>query len=133
MANLDAEFSNQIFRKDYPIILAQNRHLATFGPVRLAYDSGGYNAGQGLARNTVSGLYQKYVSGGASGLGVVAGFLFAPVDVTEFPSATGTAMERAIFGGELFNNLIIGDDGTFATQLSGRKYTDSSGTTIFKF
>lgn len=133
MANLDAAFNPSVFRKDMPMILATNRHLATLLPVRLAYDAAGYLAGQLLALNTVSGLFQKYSSGGASGTGTAACFLFAPIPVDEFPSATGTAMERGVFGGELYNSKLVGVDGTATTQLGARVITDSSGTAIFKF
>lgn len=132
MANLDAEFSPQIFRKDFPMILATNRHLATLLPVRLAYDSAGYLAGQCLARRT-DGLFVKYANGGASGTGTAAGFLFAPVDVSEFPSTTGTAVERGVFTGQLFSSLLIGNDSAADTTLSARKITDATGVVIYSF
>lgn len=133
MANLDAAFNPSVFRKDMPMILATNRHLATLLPVRLAYDSGGYEAGRLLALNSVSGLFQKYANGGASGTGTAVGFLFAPISVDDFPSATGTAVERMVVGGELYNSKLVGVDGTATTQLGARVITDSSGTAIFKF
>lgn len=132
MANLDAEFNPQIFRKDFPMILATNRHLATLLPVRLAYDSGGYIAGVCLARRT-DGLFVKYSTGGASGTGTAVGFLFASVSVDEFPSSTGTAVERGVFTGQLYSNLLVGNDATADTQLNARKITDASGTVIYSF
>lgn len=132
MANLDASFNPSVFRKDFPMILATNRHLATLLPVRLVYDSAGYLAGQCLARRS-DGLYVKYATGGASGTGTAVGFLFAPIGVDEFPSATGTAMERMVAGGELYSSLLVGNDSTANTQLNARQITDATGTTIYKF
>lgn len=133
MANLDASYSNQIFRKDFPIILACNRHLATLLPVRLAYNASGYTAGQVLAQNSATLLFQNYVNGGASGTGTAKCVLFQSIDASEFPSATGTAMEQGVFGGEVYDNLLIDADSTAKTDLNGRTFSDSSGTAIFKF
>ena len=47
--NFDAEVNNSLFRKDWPVILALNAHLATILPVRLSYVAAGYKAGQVLA------------------------------------------------------------------------------------
>lgn len=133
MGNLDAQYNPQIFRKDYPQIIATNVHLATILGVRLAYDAAGYNAGVCLAQNSVSGLFQKYSNGGASGLGTAVAFLYAPVDVSDFPSATGTVLERGVFTGELTSALLTGNDATADGQLGARKFAGSDGITIYKF
>lgn len=132
MANLDAEFNPQVFRKDYPMILATNRHLASIDSARLAYDAASYKAGVCLARRT-DGLYVKYTNGGASGTGTAVGFLFAPIDVSEFASTTGTAVERIVIGGELLNSALSGNDATADTTLGARKITGADGVTIYKF
>lgn len=132
MANLDANFNQQIFRKDFPMILATNRHLASFDSARLLYDALGYAAGVCLARRT-DGLYGKYVNGGASGLGTAVGFLFAPIDVSEFSNVTGTAVERFVYGGELLNSALSGNDASADTTLGARKITGADGVTIYKF
>lgn len=132
MANLDANFNPQVFRKDFPQILATNRHLASFDSARLLYDAAGYAAGVCVARRT-DGLYGKYVNGGASGLGTAAGFLFAPIDPTEFSNGTGTAVERFVYGGELLNSVLTGNDSAADTQLGARRVTGADGVTIYKF
>lgn len=134
--NLDAKVKGEIFRQDHPIILATNRHLATLLPVRLVYDASGYEAGRAVARLTSgpnSGLYTKYNNAGASGADVCAGVLFAPVEAADFPSTTGTAVARCIFGGEVFNSKLVGMDANGITDLGGRVITDASGTAILKF
>lgn len=133
MGNLDAGFNPQIFRRDYPQIIATNIHLATILGVRLQYNANGYAAGVCLAQNNVSGLFTNYVNGGASGTGTAVAFLYAPVDVSDFPSATGTVLERGVFTGELFSNLLTGNDGTADTQLGARRFAGSDGITIYKF
>jgi hypothetical protein len=133
MSNLDAGFNPQIFRKDYPQIIATNIHLATLLGVRLAYNSNGYAAGACLAQNSVSGLFQLYANSGASGTGTAVCFLYAPVDVSDFPSATGTVLERGVFTGELFSNLLSGNDATADGQLGARRFAGSDGITIYKF
>lgn len=133
MGNLDGFFNPQIFRKDWPQLLATNAHLATFLGVRLAYNSSGYLVGQCLALNTSTGLFQNYASGGPNGTGTAAGFLYASVDVSEFQSTTGTAVERMVAGGELVNSLLIGNDSTADTQLGARRIQGSLGVVIYKF
>jgi hypothetical protein len=133
MANLDAFFSGQIFRRDFPQIIATNVHLATLLGVRLQYDAAGYNAGVCLAQNNVSLLFTKYVSSGPSGTGTAVAFLYAPVDVSDFPSTTGTVLERGVFTGELRDALLTGNDATADTQLGARRFAGSDGITIYKF
>ena len=131
--NIDAKVSTEIFRKDNPIILATNRHLATLLPVRLAYDAAGYKAGEVVARNTVSGLYESYDDGASSGLNTAAAILFESVEVDKFPSATGSAVARGIFGGEVFKSKLTGLDSNAETDLGARTIIDASGVQILKF
>ncbi len=134
--NLDAKVKGEIFRKDHPIILATNRHLATLLPVRLVYDAGGYEAGRVVARLTSgpnTGLYGKYNNSGGSGLDTAAAILFAEVDAADFPSATGSAVARGIFGGEVFKDKLVGLDTAAETDLGARTIIDASGTQILKF
>lgn len=133
MTGLNAKTSQEIFRKDNPIILAQNRHLATFVPVRLAYNASGYLPGRVLGRNSVSGNYQNYDNGGASGEDVAVGVLFDSVPVEDFSSATGTQMARMIAGGELFESKMLGLDSGARTDLKSRSIIGQDGVTIFKF
>lgn len=131
--NIDAKVNNEIFRKDTPIILATNRHLATLLPVRLAYDALGYKAGEVVARNTVTGMYQAYDDSASSGLNVAAGILFESVEADKFPSTTGSAVARSIFGGEVFKSKLTGLDANGETDLKARTITDASGVEILKF
>jgi Bacteriophage lambda head decoration protein D len=133
MANLDGFFSPQIFRKDYPQIIATNVHLATFLGVRLAYNANGYLVGQCLALNSSTGLFQNYVSSGPNGTGTAVGFLAYAVDVSEFQSTTGTVVQAAVFTGELNNSVLTGNDATADTQLQARRFQGSLGVSIYKF
>jgi hypothetical protein len=142
MANptgLDAYSSGQIYRKDYPMVLAQNRNLAVIGPVRLPYVAGGRTAGQVLAQYTSGpnvNLFDQYAgSGGASGLGTAAAVLFESIDDD---GATGTVLARGIFGGLVFYNALFysgatGLDSNGISNLGARKITDARGVTVLKF
>jgi len=132
MSNLDAKVKTQIFRKDFPIILATNRHLATILGVRLVYDADGYLAGTVLARRT-DGLYAAYDDGGSSGLDTARGILFEDVAPEEFVATTGTAVARSIFGGEVFKDKLIGLDANGETDLGARTIIDASSVSILKF
>lgn len=127
--HLDARTSGEIFRADHPIILALNRHLATILPVRLAYVSGGYVAGQVLARNTVTGYFQKYDSGGASGTDTARAVLFESAD----PVSGDTMLARGIFGGWVFESKLIDLDNDAKTDLKATSIIDASGVTVLKF
>jgi len=133
MANLDALFNGEIFRKDHPIIIAQNRHLATISPVRLAYHASGYEAGRVLARNSVSGYYERYDNGASSGLDTATSVNLDAVDATDFPSTTGTVLARAVFGGELYESKLAGLDANAKTDLGSRSLVLADGTTVLKF
>ena len=45
MSNTDPKFDT-IFGKDFPIVLASNRHLASIKAVAMAYNANGYKAGR---------------------------------------------------------------------------------------
>lgn len=127
--DLDAVSSTEIFRKDAPIILACNRHHATLLPVRLAFDAANYLAGQVIALNTVSGLYVKYASGGASGTGTAAAILFEDAS----PASGDTDLARGIFEGIVFQGKLTGLDAGAITNLGARSVTDSTGVQILIF
>jgi hypothetical protein len=129
-SGLDFSTSTQVFRKDNRIIIASNRHLATIVPVRLAYDALGYNVGQCLSRNSVSGLWSKYVAAGSSGTDAVVGILFD--DVLDMTSPN-TDMARMIVGGNVFYDLCTDIDANGVADLNGRTVVDSLGNTILMF
>jgi len=131
--NIDPRFNGQIFRKSHPMIIAQNRQLASILPVALAYASGGYSAGTVLARNTTSGQYQAYAAGGPSGTGTAASILFEDVDVSEFAATSGTVFARGIFGGEVFQGKLIGLDANAISNLNARSIIDATGASVLKF
>jgi hypothetical protein len=133
MAGIDAGFAGEIFRKDKKVVIATNRQLASLLAVRLAYDAAGYEAGRILARNTVSGLHQKYVNGGASGTGVAVCVLHDEVLEKDFASSGDTQSAAAVFGGEVLESACVGLDANAKNDLKGRSITDAAGSVIFKF
>lgn len=139
MASTDLSFSGSIFRYDQSLVIATNRQSAKLNPVRLAYSASGYSAGQVLARNTTSGYYQAYASGGASGTGTAACILFNahPVEDFDGTASTSTAIATGIFGGcTVFKNSLSGYTGfesAIRTDLGAREITDATGTTLLSF
>ena len=136
MSSIDVKFSGSIFKKNFPIILACSPALALLLPVRLVYNSSGYSAGQVLARNTVSQLFQPYVDGTSSGVGTAACVLFEDHPVQDFDgtsTATSTTIARGIFAGVVFYDKLIGIDANGITDLGGRQIVDSTGVTTLKF
>lgn len=133
MSALNPGFLSEVFRNDNPIIIAQNRQLATIQAVALAYNASGYVAGRVVARNTVSTNYENYSNSGSSGLDTAAGVLFESVDVSEFPSTTGTVLARVIFGGEVFKSKLTGLDTAAETDLGARTIIDVTGVSVLKF
>jgi hypothetical protein len=133
MSATDIKFSSEIFRKDHPMVLAKNRHLASIASVRLAYDAAGYEAGRVIARNSVTGLFQKYDNGGASGLDSAVAVLFEEVKSTEFASTGDSLIARGIMRGEVFEAKLTGLDANAKTDLNGRSYTDADGVVVFSF
>lgn len=133
MGSLDAQFLGQIYRADHPIILAQNRQQAVLMPVRLAYDSDGYPAGQVIARNTVSGYYEKYDNGASSGLDTAAAILFEPHPESQFSDSDNTTLGIGIFGGQVFKEKLTDLDSNAITDLGAKTIIDASGIQILKF
>lgn len=130
--NLDAKVNNEIFRQDQTIILALNRHLADIQPVRLAFDADGYKAGQVVARDTSSGLWEKWsaVSGDSPDSHCI---LFENVPVQDVDSAaSGTAVARGIYGGDVYQDKCLELDSNAKTALGGRTIVNN-GDNIFKF
>lgn len=127
---IDANSSGQVFRKSFPMVLACSRQLATFLPVRLAYDSNGYLAGTVLARNTTSGYYQKYALSGPSGTGKAACVLFS--DVLD-ASASENRLAQGVFSGRFYQASLVGLDAGAITDLGAKSVTDASGTQILFF
>lgn len=129
--NLDAKVNNALYRKDQTNIIAMNRQLAKLGPVRLAYDSLGYVAGQAVARDTTSGFWEKFsaVSGDTPDSHCI---LFEDVVSDEFKGSTGTAVARGIFGGDVYQDKCTELDSTFKSALGGRLVVNN-GENIFSF
>lgn len=128
----DAEVNNQIFRKDWPQILALQPHLATLLPVRLGYNANGYGAGQVLASNGASPpVFNTYSS--VSGSNTASCILMDAIDSTEFTSPTGTSMGRGIFGGFVYQQNLIDYNSTVLSNLGGKLITDASNIPILKF
>lgn len=132
MTALDAFTSQEVFRKNNPIILANNRHQAAVTPIRLAYNAAGYLAGTVLARNSVSGFYQAYDDLGASGIDSAVGVLFHDVAVEDFNSLTSTAAQM-ISKGNVYESKLTGLDANAKTDLKSRSIVDGMGNTILMF
>lgn len=130
---MDIKFSGEIFRKNIENIVARNPQKLSVSPTRLAYDSDGYEAGQLLAQNNVSDLFQKYDSGGSSGLDTAACVLLHDVPVEAFESSSDTKLARSAIGGELYADKLIDDDSGSDTDLKARRFTGSDGVEIFIF
>jgi hypothetical protein len=129
---LGANYNGSIFRHDQPNIIAKNPQQASIDGALVAYDSGGYVAGQTMAFNSTSLQWQKYASGGASGTNTALGFLLdnPPADNT---TCSGTVPLRVIVGGEVWKTALTGYDANAKTNLSAREYPDFSGPTIVTF
>jgi hypothetical protein len=130
MSGIDATTSGNIFRKDYPMVIAQNRQHAVLIGVRLAYNPSGWIAGQVVARNSVSGYWDAYSNGASSGLGTAAGVLFH--DLLDAPSGMAAAAQ-IIVKGELYQQKLIGLDSNAISNLGARSVTDGAGTQILMF
>lgn len=128
-SSLDAATSGEIFRKDHPMILACNRHQALILPARMAYVADGYVAGQVVARNTVSGLYEKYDDGASSGLDTAAGVLLHDVE----PASGSSELARVVFEGKVFEDKLTGLDSAAKTDLKARSIVDATGAQILTF
>ena len=133
MSTLDARFIGETFRFDRKVVFASNRQLASLLSARLAYDAAGYEAGRVVARNTTSGLFVKYVSGGASGTGTAIGILEHAVQAEDFASSGDTQSAKMIVGGEVLEANCLLLDSNAKTNLTGRSITLPDGTVVFKF
>jgi hypothetical protein len=132
MSGLDFLTKTQVFRKDFTAILANNRHLVSMMPIRLAYNALGVAAGTVLARNNVSGYYQAYSDIAASGVDTAVGILFHNVAVEDFNSGTSTAAQM-IAGGNVYQSKLIGLDAAGITDLGAKSKIDGMGNTILMF
>lgn len=128
---LDANVNNSIFRKDWGNIIAIRRDLATIMPARLVLNSGGYPAGQVVARKTSDGLFYKWsaISGGTYDSVAI---LFEDVTSDDQPT-TGGALARVMTAGYVFKDALAEYDSTAKTQLGAKEITDARGSTIVKF
>lgn len=132
-SSIDSEVNNQIFRKDYPVVIAKRRELASLAPVRLAGDGADFIAGTAIARETSSGKFKRWtaVSGGTYDTPCV---LFESVPAYQFDSAvTGGALARAVVQGYVYQGSLVGSNTQFITALGGVIQTDASQVAIVKF
>lgn len=127
---IDANVNNEIFRNDAVNVIAMRRELASILPVRLKYESAGYKAGQVLAKNTSTGLFEKF--SGASGTYAAQAVLFENVRDSDQP-ATGGALARGIVAGYLFKDALTDYDSTVKSQLGAHEISDATGVDIVKF
>lgn len=132
MASLDASTSGEVFRKNHPVIIANDRHLATIVGVRVANNSVRVAAGTVLGRNNVSGFYQPYSDIGASGIDTAVGILLDDIETEDFNSQTST-VGRLIVKGNVYENNLTGLDAAAKTDLHARSVIDGSNDTIMMF
>jgi hypothetical protein len=127
---LDFSTKQEIFRHNSPTLIARNRHLASLMGVRVAYDAAGYAAGVLLARNSTSGLYQKYSDVGASGTDVAVGICYGDVPAD---AASGTDVAQMLVKGEVYEAKLSGLDAAAKVDLKSRSIVDGFGNTILIF
>lgn len=135
MASLDVKFSGEIFRKDFPMVIATNRQNAVLLPVRLQYVVGGYVAGQVLARDPADGLYKKYDDAGAPGVATAAAVLFESIAESDFDGVLASSSTTAvgIFGGcTLYLDKLVGYDAAAGVDLGAKEIIDASGVSLLK-
>lgn len=136
MANVGGRFDSEIFRKNFPMVIATNRASAILLPVRLRYQAGGYAAGTVLARNTTDSLYQAYNDAGSSGINTAACVLYEEHEAEDFDAeaSTGTTMAVGIFGGcTLYEAKLTGLDAAAKVDLKATSIVDATGVTTLKF
>jgi hypothetical protein len=125
--SLGPNFKSEVFRHDQSSIIGRNRHLASLIGAQLKFIASGYKAGQVVSRNTTSGLFEKYVNGGASGTGTAVGVLFSNIDM----SASGVnQFAQVIVQGEVYESKLIDLDSAAKTSLGARSIVDSFGNTF---
>ncbi len=107
------------------MILACNRHQALILPVRLAGqdDDEDYLAGTVLGKNTTSGYFEAYDDNASSGLNTAKAILLHDVSCLEGE----TQIAKAIFGGLVWKDKLVGLDSNGISDLGARTITDSSG------
>jgi hypothetical protein len=133
MGSIDSNFKKEVFRKDHPAIIAQDRQLAVLIGARMKYNATGYLAGTVVARNNVSGLYDKYDNGGASGLDNAVGVLFQDVAEESFESATGSTTAVVIAGGVVYKDKLIGLDAGAEADLGAKTIIGADGVELLKY
>ena len=127
MGKIDISFKPQIFRKDFPMVIATNRSSAVLLPVRLEYDADGYVAGQVLSAGTTPGFFKKYDDNAKC-------ILFESVGVQDFDSATGSTTAVGIFGGcTVYKDKLIDYDANVLADLKGTLIVDATGVETLKF
>lgn len=126
----DAVVNNEIFRKDFPDVIALRADLAILQPVRLKLNNDGWLAGQVLVRDSGDGLFGKYSA--LSGSGDASLVLAENVPASDQP-ATGGASARGISSGYLKKEKLIDYDSGAKDELGAREILDASGATIVKF
>jgi hypothetical protein len=141
MAQLDANFNSSIFRKDWPIIIAMRRDLASFIGVRVPFDANGYLPGQVLAYNSSTQLFNKWSA--VSGSLTPSCILYDGCDlqsqqqVAQPPGSTsgvsGSSLLRALAGGFVYTNMLVDYNSTAKSGLGATDLTDSGGNLITKF
>ena len=127
MSGIDAKTSGSIFHKNYPMVIAQNRHHCSIIPARMVYNANGWQAGQVVAQHTSTGLYDAYAATGSDGLSTAVGVLYH--DLNDAPLNVAAA-SQIIVKGELYQSKLIGLDSNAITTLKARSVTDGSGVQI---
>lgn len=123
---LDATFDGQVFRKDHPMVIVRNRHLASIIPSRLAYNADGYKAGQVIALDT-DDTWKKWSL--VSGTATVVGVLFEDIAAL---ASSGTALARGIMAGEVDKAQLIDYNAQAKTAMLAKEFP-ANGVTVVKF
>jgi len=136
--DLNANFTAEVTRFDDPNIIAMERQKASFLGVQLAYHASGYVAGEVLARNTVTGLYQKYSDSGSSGLNDAVAVLARKCAASEFTntdthSLANSVLTQAIIAGTVFYSKLTGIDTNGVTDLRGKIVIGADGVSLLRF
>ncbi len=129
MAQLGAAVNNSVFRKDWKLVIAANRHLAVIHGVNLQYDALGYEPGQVLAPTGAgASVYGKYsaLSGSQKATCVLLDYITA----TE---SSGTATARGVFAGEVYNASLVDGSAQAIIDLNAKSFALPTGSTIVKF
>jgi hypothetical protein len=140
MANLDAKFSGQIFRKDNPIILAVRRDQAVIMGVRVAYDSGGYMPGQVLVRKVSDGLFYKWSSASGATHDSTCVLFDQATDSDQLANnhgvltgVSGSTLLRALMKAVVYTDNLIDYDSGAKGELGAVNFVDSGSVNLTKF